>query len=183
MFFIKYILILFPFFCLFFHFFHFVGARKQLVDSFQWRDVKDRANRLLASGSYIHPKMKALHFLLTEHFERYARTNKPTRVIVFAQWRNSVVSIVKFLKDKESKKNGPPLIKPHRFVGQSNGTSNNNANNHASSSSSSSSSTAVPHDGCDVAPTAAKKISGSTGMNQALQESVVRGFTGEVFKN
>ena len=132
------------------------GARRQLVNLFEWNDVKNRANALLKSGAYIHPKMVALYTLLTEHFGRAARAGKQTRVIVFAMWRNSVVSIVNFLKEQERKKGGPPTLKPHRFVGQSSGTT-------TSLSSSSSSST---------------EVTGNTGMNQKLQEAVVRGFTG-----
>ena len=71
----------------------------------------DGAERWLGTEAWYHPKITKLLGILDEHF----RANGPdTRAMVFPQYRDSVCEICAAL-DKN------PLIRPHRFVGQSKG--------------------------------------------------------------
>lgn len=59
-----------------------------------------------------NPKLIKLSELLKEHFLRSQACGKSSRVIVFAQFRDSVNEIVLLLRTME------PAIRPHQFVGQ-----------------------------------------------------------------
>jgi ERCC4-related helicase len=140
------------------------GARKHLVQSSSWKNLVKTAQQLLHEGTYVHPKMLVLHQVLMDHFGRAKSCNKATRVIVFAQWRTSVVAIVNYIRRKESGREGAPLLKPHRFVGQSSGDGGGGGGG---------------GDGGDGGDGGGSyELSKNVGMNQKVQEAVVRGFTG-----
>ena len=120
------------------------NPRREIVSGPEWSALVQKTERMQASGQHVHPKLRALYSVLREHFDRYDQGGRAsgagTRVIVFAQFRNSVTGIVQFLEGKEeqrvagedarialAREEGREIgrrrvrIRSHKFVGQSNG--------------------------------------------------------------
>ena len=121
--------------------------RQEIVRSTAWSALMKKTEIIQASGEHVHPKLIALYEVLRRHFDMHdqgERAAAGTRVIVFAQFRNSVTGIVNYLEAREEKrvKQENERIKQfraensdhaklrrrvricaHKFVGQSNGSS------------------------------------------------------------
>ncbi|GLH10626.1 Putative fanconi anemia group M protein [Gryllus bimaculatus] len=67
---------------------------------------------------FSHPKMEKLREVVINHFQNYALKGEETRVMVFCQYRDTVVEVCHLLARLK------PLVKVMSFVGQSTGKSN-----------------------------------------------------------
>ena len=76
-----------------------------------------RVKSMHERGVLLHPKITKLIEILKDHFQRANAAGKPTRAIVFTQWRNSVAEIVSALEYSDDTN----IIKPSAFVGQGKG--------------------------------------------------------------
>src|SRR5690606_21694741 len=79
-----------------------------------FRELKRSTQKLIESGLY-HPKLHQLEQIVLDHFKENELLNRETRVIIFAQYRDTVVQIVEKLSSFA------PRIKIMQFVGQSSG--------------------------------------------------------------
>lgn len=73
----------------------------------------------MSDGCANHPKIVKLKEILMEHFQGFSGDEKDTRVMVFAQYRESVNEICVALEKLS------PTVKPLPFVGQSAASKNN----------------------------------------------------------
>ena len=98
--------------------------RKQVLDSPDYQTIVNRARTWVGQPDFVgHPKLEYLQQVVLDHFIHTAPgTNgrahldpPPTRVMIFAQFRDSAEEIVRVLKRNE------PLVRPHVFVGQAAG--------------------------------------------------------------
>lgn len=86
-------------------------ASKSLRELFAMQEMRsiNADIRSLVNEGFIHPKLVKLRELLLQQF----RDNPESRVLVFASFRDSIISIIDYIEEHES-------IKAARFVGQQN---------------------------------------------------------------
>ena len=80
-------------------------------------DLKSKFGNDCQVGSAVsHPKLTKLKEIVLEHFQKAEKEGRPTRVMIFSQYRDSVNEIVALLEEYT------PLIKAMSFVGHGNGS-------------------------------------------------------------
>ncbi|KAI9552091.1 hypothetical protein GHT06_022428 [Daphnia sinensis] len=80
-------------------------------------DLKSKFGNGCQVGSAVsHPKLTKLKEIVLEHFQQAEKENRPTRVMIFSQYRDSVNEIVALLEEYA------PLIKAMNFVGHGSNT-------------------------------------------------------------
>ncbi|KAF1946301.1 P-loop containing nucleoside triphosphate hydrolase protein [Clathrospora elynae] len=97
--------------------------RKQILDSDAWKKLMVRLHGWINDDNFVgHPKLEYLQQLVLDHFVnagdgRNSDGAPPaqTRIMVFANFRDSVEEIVRILKRHQ------PMIRPCVFVGQASG--------------------------------------------------------------
>ncbi|XP_068083864.1 Fanconi anemia group M protein, partial [Anabrus simplex] len=62
-----------------------------------------------------HPKMEHIRDVVVQHFEMFEQKGETTRVMIFCQYRDTVVEVCHVLSRHR------PLVKPMTFIGQSSG--------------------------------------------------------------
>jgi hypothetical protein len=78
-------------------------------------DLKSKFGNDCQIGSAVsHPKLTRLKEIVLEHFQKAEKEGRPTRVMIFSQYRDSVNEIVALLEEYA------PLIKAMSFVGHGN---------------------------------------------------------------
>ncbi|CBX95341.1 hypothetical protein IAQ61_004161 [Plenodomus lingam] len=97
--------------------------RKQILDSDAWKKLMSRLQGWMTDDNFVgHPKMEYLQEAILEHFANAedghnanGASSSQTRVMVFANFRDSTDEIARILKRHE------PMIRPRVFVGQAAG--------------------------------------------------------------
>ncbi|KAF2717418.1 P-loop containing nucleoside triphosphate hydrolase protein [Polychaeton citri CBS 116435] len=93
---------------------------KQIIEHEGWVKMMGFIRGWIQNPDFIgHPKLEYLREVVLNHFldageggQRPGATVSPTRIMVFASYRDSTEDIVRVLKRNE------PMIRPHAFVGQ-----------------------------------------------------------------
>ncbi len=94
--------------------------RKQILESPHFVGMMDQARVWLNTSDFVgHPKLEYLQRVVLNHFmdaDNNSRgpdaSQRPTRIMIFAQYRDSADEIVRVLKQNE------PMVRAHVFVGQ-----------------------------------------------------------------
>ncbi|KAI9883662.1 MAG: Methylthioribulose-1-phosphate dehydratase [Watsoniomyces obsoletus] len=94
--------------------------RKQILESPPFVTLMNQARAWLNTSNFVgHPKLEYLQQVVLNHFmdaENNPRgpdgSQTPTRIMIFAQYRDSADEIVRVLKQNE------PMVRAHVFVGQ-----------------------------------------------------------------
>ncbi|MHA1819328.1 MAG: helicase-related protein [Promethearchaeota archaeon] len=92
---------------------HVSKSLQELFSSLEMRESIDLVKKMI-EGNYAHPKLKKISQLLRNQFKK----NPDSRVLIFTNFRDSVLNILDYLKDI-------PEIKAEKFVGQANRKSGN----------------------------------------------------------
>ncbi|KAJ9625871.1 3'-5' DNA helicase [Taxawa tesnikishii (nom. ined.)] len=93
---------------------------KQIVEDPNFVKLTNTVKTWVSNPDYLgHPKMEYLRSVVLNHLMDAGEGNavagaapSATRIMIFAQWRNSVEDIVRVLKRNE------PMVRPHAFIGQ-----------------------------------------------------------------
>ena len=87
--------------------------RKEVCNSAEFQKLLLESQRLVGNRQFVsHPKIDRTIGIILNHFTSYAEQGLDTRVIVFAQYRDSAEEIQRMLQSHA------PMIKPTVFVGQ-----------------------------------------------------------------
>ncbi|KAF2146749.1 uncharacterized protein K452DRAFT_314977 [Aplosporella prunicola CBS 121167] len=94
--------------------------QREISDSPHFEKLLSTLRERTANPDYMgHPKLECLRQVILNHFMDAGETGPPreghdshTRIMVFAQWRDSAEEICRVLKLNE------PMVRPHVFVGQ-----------------------------------------------------------------
>ena len=85
-----------------------------LTATSQFRKISEILRKTQNDGAAMAkqaPKIAKLRGILTQHFQESGAAGKSTRVIIFAQLRNTVLQIVSELSECQG-------VSPHEFIGQ-----------------------------------------------------------------
>ena len=93
------------------------STKRDIINGVRFKAIHVKAKKLVQGKTVQHPKVTALIDLLRDHFNRANNCGKPTKAIVFTEFRSSVDNILGELETLA------PLVKVQGFVGQSNGSS------------------------------------------------------------
>lgn len=116
------------------------------------------------------PKLRKLCSLLEHHFEREKACHNSSRVIVFAQFRDSVNEIVKCLEHLK------PLIRSRHFIGQNKGAGTTSKTTKKKKNARDENTNIKDH--TDVLPSLDERLGG---MKQAEQYKAIKDFRNNVF--